>query len=109
MRDRIDPQAWLISAAYGLLVFIPMQRPGMVSAALLQLAICACLLALCLLLVAYREELRDIVMAALPGCLRFLFTLPLSGASALHSATESAPPCGPSLSPLFQRPPPFLA
>jgi hypothetical protein len=59
-------RAYLCSVVYAAaLLFIPVQGPRLLGAALLQLVICASLLALLLLFLSYRGEIREVVLSIL--------------------------------------------
>ncbi|MGA7524652.1 MAG: hypothetical protein WBW84_19540 [Acidobacteriaceae bacterium] len=100
----------LDSIGYAALVFIPLHEPGLLAASLLHITVCGCGLALLLLLLTYRKEIRELVAAAFCVCADFAFGLtPASHDARRQSANYPAHPAEPFHPALFQRPPPRLA
>jgi hypothetical protein len=97
------------SAAYAALIFIPLHRPGLLAAALLQFTTFACLLAVLLVFLAYRREIRELVAAAFQACAAVLLWLLPCGQRRRLPASRSVAPAEPFRALLFQRPPPRLA
>ena len=109
LRSHIRGYLWSVVYAAAI-VFIPVHGPRQLGAALLQLAIGASLLALLLLLLAYRHEIRELVLAAFRACAyAFLCLLPVIGPG-WPPAVSAASPADPFFRAiLFQRPPPRAA
>jgi hypothetical protein len=99
---------YLLSVVYGAaIVFIPVHGPRQFAAALLQLAAGASLLMLFLLLVAYRDEIRELIGGVLRACAYALLCLLPGMEPDWRPVTGSVSAFDPVLlSILFQRPPP---
>jgi hypothetical protein len=55
-------RAYLCSATYAALIIVQLHGPRLLVTGLLQLAICVSLLVLLLILLSYRNEIRDLVV-----------------------------------------------
>ena len=108
MRWRFYIRASLTSVFYASLVFLPMHEPGMLFAAVLQAVACACTFAFLIFLVAYRDEICELIRAAFQEYANLLVAL-LVAAEPTWSESDLAYPTAPSITPLSQRPPPLFA
>ena len=98
----------LTSLFYACLIFAPMHDPGLLFAAIGQVIVCACICALLMLLVGYRDEICELAKAALRARAQLFSSLvPTEEAWSLES--DLTPPDEPALVALFQRPPPSVA
>ena len=109
MKRRLYLRACLMSVFYASLLFIPMHQPGMLVAALLQLMVCACCLAFLLFVVAYRQEIAELLQTAFQQYASLLMALLFAAEPAWPPQNGQAYVTAPSLTPLSPRPPPFLA
>jgi hypothetical protein len=100
-----------LSVAYAAaIVLIPVHGPRQLAAALLQLAVGACLLMLLLLLLAYRDQIGELVRSVFRACAYALLCLLPAMERDWLPATISVPAVDPFfLCLLFQRPPPRVA
>lgn len=108
MQRQIYNPALLSSLFYACLVFASMHDPGLLFTAIGQLLVCACICALLMLLVGYRDEICELAKAALQAQAQ-LFSSLVATEEAWPSEIDLTPPDQPALVPLFQRPPPSLA
>ncbi|HTV82835.1 MAG TPA: hypothetical protein VME18_09315 [Acidobacteriaceae bacterium] len=97
------------SVAYAALIFVPLHHPGLLAAALLQFTTIACVLAVLLVFLAYRSEIRELVAAAFQACAAVLLWLLPCAQLRRQPASRSVAPAEPFRALLFQRPPPRLA
>jgi hypothetical protein len=107
LRQLYNP-ALLSSLFYACLIFASMHDPGLLFAAIGQVIVCACVCALLMLLVGYRDEICELAKSALQLRAR-LFSSLAPTEEAWPSESDLTPPDEPSLVSLFQRPPPSLA
>lgn len=107
VRPHILP--YLFSVGYAALIFIPLHEPGLLAASLLQLTICGCLLALLVLLLTYRREIRQLIEAAFRACADSLLCLIPTPNGSRKRHRELALPADPFRRALFSRPPPYFA
>lgn len=108
MQRQLYNPALLSSLFYACLIFAPMHDPGLLFAAIGQVVVCACICALLMLLVGYRDEICELAKAALQAQAQ-LFTSLISAEEAWPSESDLKPPDQPALVSLFQRPPPSFA
>lgn len=106
-RPQIRP--YVYSVGYAALVFIPLHQPGLLVASILQLTICGCFLALLLLFLANREEIREFVEAVFCACASLLLCLLPAAEGARRQSADPAVPAEPCHTALLQRPPPRFA
>jgi hypothetical protein len=85
-----------------------MHDPGLLLGAIGQVIACACICALLMLLVGYRDEICELAKAALQAQAQFFPSL-VPTEEAWPSESDLTPPDEPTLVSLFQRPPPSLA
>jgi hypothetical protein len=109
MKRRFYLRACLMSVFYASLIFLPMQQPGMLVAALLQLIACACFFAFLIFVAAHRDEICEFLRAAFQQYVNLLVALLLAAEPAWSSQRDATGPTAPSITPLSQRPPPLLA
>ncbi len=103
-------RTYLCSVVYAAaLIFIPVHGPRLLGATLLQLAICASLLALLLLFLSYRNEIFELVLAVFRACANLLLCLLPALKRDWLPANRPALSADPFRVILFQRPPPRLA
>jgi hypothetical protein len=103
-------RAYLCSVVYAAaLIFIPVQGPRLLGSALLQLAICASLLALLLLFLSYRSEIRELVLGIFRACATLLLCLLPVLEPGWLPAIRPLLAADPFRAVLFQRPPPRFA
>jgi hypothetical protein len=109
MALRPQIRAYLCSAVYAALIIVHLHGPRLLITALLQLAICVSLLVLLLLLLSYRNEIRDLVLDAFSACANLLWCLLPALQPDWLPPTSPVFPSDPFRSILFQRPPPRIA
>ena len=85
-----------------------MHDPGLLFAAIGHVVVCACICALLMLLVGYRDEICELAKAALQAHAQ-LFSSPLPTEETWPSESDLTLPDEPALVSLFQRPPPSFA
>jgi hypothetical protein len=109
MALRPQIRAYLCSAIYAALNVVHLHGPKLLVTALFQFAISAFLLTLLLLLLSYRNEIRELVLEAFRACANLLLCLlPALQPNWLLPASPAFP-SDPFRSILFQRPPPRVA
>ncbi len=108
MQRQFYNPALLSSLFYACLIFAAVHDPGLFLGAIGQVIVCACICALLMLLVGYRDEICELAKAALQSQAQLF--------SSLIPTEEAWPPKGDLITPgepapvsLFQRPPPSLA
>jgi hypothetical protein len=109
MALRSQSRAYLCSATYAALIVVHLHGPRLFVTGLLQLAICVSLLVLLLILLSYRNEIRDLVLDAFSACANLLWCLLPALQPDWLPPTSPILPSDPFRSILFQRPPPRIA
>jgi hypothetical protein len=109
MALRPQIRAYLFSAIYAALIIVHLHGPRLLVTAFLQLAICVSLLVLLLLLLSYRNQIRDLVLDAFSACANLLWCLLLAFQPDWLPPASPVFPAEPFRSILFQRPPPRIA
>jgi hypothetical protein len=100
---------YLCSVGYAALIFIPLREPGLLAASLLDLTICASLLGMLFLFLAYRNEIRELVLDVLHACTNLLLSLLPVLQPIWLPANRLVRPADPFHCALCQRPPPRFA
>jgi hypothetical protein len=109
MALRPQIRAYFCSAIYAALAIVYFHGPRLLVTGLLQLAISASLFVLLLLLLAYGNEIHDLVVNAFSVCANLLCCLLPALQSRRVSQTIPILPSDPFRAILFQRPPPHIA
>ncbi|HEX4039212.1 MAG TPA: hypothetical protein VHX37_14235 [Acidobacteriaceae bacterium] len=102
-------RVFLQSLAFASLLFIPLHRPGLLASTLLHVTVCASVLGLAFLLIAYRREVRALIAAASRAWAVIVVALlpaPRPVPLPIFAPRRSTDP---ARAPLFQRPPPLCA
>jgi hypothetical protein len=98
-----------LNIAYGLFIFLVTESRPLLAGGFFKLIACVALACLLAFVVVHSANICKLVIARLHALPRSLFPLAVARRWTDGPQTTIIAPGEPSLSPLFQRPPPFLA